>query len=677
MPSFQRLKHPFRRPTHYYTIHEPSPTPRQLERQREKERQRALDKIENDLDDGRIGPRSSDSPDELPVIIDRGPYRGHIYPREQLFFNSIMLASDVEPIYAGPPGEELRQEVHKTPVRRPKTQGEQKLPPRPVPSEYLTASQNRENLRRWEEKNKTVAVRQIQHPRPVPTRVPITPGTSEWDGFMDYPSGDRQFRDSGGQATLNESSAVHNLPTTTTPAARLHPTVPPRTTADAVLRTDPSPPPASADSVHTQAQAELSTELPNGFSDRMEQPELLTWLTALNRIIRNDVVDPVTRARIRERVRQNSATADSGHGDTHPITVTDAGLVPDFSYPIAGSAFHDRLYAEQAPSSQSLEDIRGGEEQQQPLTNGVSSGYDSDSSSSRTLYRSPTPNNWPLRGGSEESPAQLTNGVHPGYYPPSSSSGDSSNDALHYPPALPDSVPEHVFNLLRSLLTPSELALHYDVVQDSAPPHLLPFPALVPPSNATSDIPIEVRLVQRLHTAVHGLQDRVWSLEEDLIPQLSAHLEEKHLQIRELDQENGSLKDEITELKRIADFSTNILTGCWEREWEVWRTLLDIQKKREACRSPLARIFSRTITPGVQDDELLDNCKPEGYVAPPLSAGRATQGPLKKKELDALLLMAKQNVSILIEDLGELKGLAEAYDRRSEAHEEVRPVEGY
>ncbi|KAI4651679.1 uncharacterized protein J4E79_009160 [Alternaria viburni] len=261
------------------------------------------------------------------------------------------------------------------------------------------------------------------------------------------------------------------------------------------------------------------------------------------------------------------------------------------------------------------------------------------------------------------------------YYPPSSSSGDSSNPALHYPPALPDNVPEHVFNLLCSLLTPSELALHYDVVQDSAPPHLPPFPALVPPSNAASDIPIVVRLVQRLHAAVYGLQDRVWGLEEDLIPQLSTHLEEKHLQIRELDRENENLQDEITELKRIADFSTKVLTGCWEREWEVWRTLLDIQRRRETYRSPLARIFSRTPTPSVQDDGLLDFCKPEGYVAPPLPTGKVTQGLLKKKELDALLLMAKQNVTILIEDLGELKGLAEAYDRRNEAEEE-RPVEG-
>jgi len=721
MPSFQRLKHPFRRPTHYYTIHEPSPTPRQLETQREKERQRALDKIENDLDDGRIGPRSSDSPDELPVIIDRGPYRGHIYPQEQLFFNSIMLASDVEPIYAGPPGGELRQEVHRTPIRRPKTQAEQKLPPRPVPSEYLTASQNRENLRRWEEKNnKSAAAGQTQHPRPVPSeyltsaqntenlrrweerngrtptvrrtqiperrpslpgqpsppRAPITPGTSEWDGFMDFPSDSRQFGDPGGQATINASSAVHNLPTTTTSAARLHPTVPTQTTVNATLRTDPLPPPAPADSLHTQAQAELPTELPNGFSDRTGQPELLTWLTALNRIIRNDGVDPATRTRIQERVRQNSTTVESRNGDAHPITMADAGLVPNFSYPIAGSAFYDRIYAEETPPSPSLEDIRRSEEQQPPpLTNGVSPGHHSDSSSSRTLYRSPTPNNMPLRGGSDESPAQLTNGVHPGYYPPSSSSGDSGNDAFHYPPALPDNVPEHVFNLLCSLLTPSELALHYDVVQDSAPPHLPPFPALVPPSNAASDIPTVVRLVQRLHAAVYGLQDRVWGLEEDLIPQLSTHLEEKHLQIRELDRENSSLQDEITELKRIADFSTKVLTGCWEREWEVWRTLLDIQKRREMHRSPLSRIFSRTPTPSAKDDGLLDFCKPEGYVAPPLPTGKVTQGSLKKKELDALLLMAKQNVTILIEDLGELKGLAEAYDRRNAA-EEVRPLEG-
>jgi hypothetical protein len=39
--------------------------------------------------------------------------------------------------------------------------------------------------------------------------------------------------------------------------------------------------------------------------------------------------------------------------------------------------------------------------------------------------------------------------------------------------------------------------------------------------------------------------------------------------------------------------------------------------------------------------------------------------------------MAKQNVSILIEDLGEAKGLVEAFEERNEVNEEVLPAERY
>jgi hypothetical protein len=720
MPSFQRLKHPFRRPTHYYTIHEPSPTPKQLERQREKERQRAHDRIENDLDDGRVGPRSGDSPDELPVIIDRGPYRGHIYPREQLFFNSIMLASDVEPIYAGPPGGELRQEVHRTPIRRPKMQGEQTLPPRPVPSEYLTASQNKEKWRKWEErKNKTTAFGQTQHPRPVPSEYltsaqnaenlrqweersgrtptirreqaperrtsppvhsspptePITPGTSQWDSFMDFPADNTKHVHSDGNVIKDESTPVHNLPATTILAEPLPLTASFEAAVGSTTRNNLSPSPPHTDSPRTQAQARPSTGVPGPFSNGTEQPELLTWNTALGSILRNEAIDRGTRTRIRERMERRSTTVAAGHMNARPVAMTDASLVPSFSYPIAGSEFHDRLDSGQTSPSQLLGSDVGNEEQ---LPNSVRSGQDHQSNSRRSLYRSPTPNNWPLRGGNAESPVQLTNGVPPGYYPTSSSSsGQSSNDARQHPPLPPDRVPEHVFALLCSLLTPSELALHYDVVQDSAPPHLPPLPALLPSNNAASTIPVEMRLVQKLHGALHGLQDRVMGVEEDLIPELSTHLEQKHLQIRELDKENFGLQDEIIELKRIADFSTKIIVGCWEREWEVWRTLLDVQRRRGVLRSPFARIFSRALAAKTQDDVLLDFLKPEGYVAQPLPSGRATQGPLKKKELDALLLMAKQNVSVLIEDLGTMKGLVEAYEKGNKVEdEEVLPVEG-
>jgi hypothetical protein len=175
---------------------------------------------------------------------------------------------------------------------------------------------------------------------------------------------------------------------------------------------------------------------------------------------------------------------------------------------------------------------------------------------------------------------------------------------------------------------------------------------------------------------VYGLQDRVTGVEEDLIPELSANLEKKHLQVRELDLENLSLHEEIAELKLIVDFSNKVLAGCWEREWEVWRTLFHIQRRRETNCGLLGRIFLRASATNIQDDELLGYCKPEGYVAQPQPPGTAAQDLLKKRELEALLLMAKQNVGILIEDLGEMKGLVEAYQKRDEVEEEeTLPVE--
>lgn len=723
MPSFQRLKHPFRRPTHYYTIHEPSPTPRQLEERREKERRRARDKIENDLDDGRVGPRSSDSPDELPVIIDRGPYRGHIYPREQLFFNSIMLASDVEPIYAGPLGGELRQEVHRAPIRRPKTQREQKPRSRPVPSEYLTASQNAENLRQWEERNKVHEIEQREYPRPVPSeyltakqnaenlrrwkersrslaapraqvlmrtpspprppsppRGPITPGTREWDGFMDFPLDNSVYADGSKEATVDVPDSACILPTIFTPDAPPHLTDAPETDIDSVSQADFSSTPTQSDCSQKKAEGNASRRLEIRLSTGSEQPERLTWNSALNSILRNEAVDPVMRARVRERIERSLTSADQKLFDknSYPVTMKDAGLVPNFSHPSAGSEFHDRLQSGQADRSLSLENFRQLEEQQeeQSLPNGVNAGYHNRSNSSSALYCSPPHSDWPLRGGNEESPPQLTNGVPPGYYSSSSGSSDNSNhDPHHRPPSPPDRVPEHVFAFLCSLLTRSELALHYDVIYDLAPPHPPPFPNLVPRSNAMSAIPLDVRLVQKLHTAVYGLQDRIVGVEEDLIPELSTNLENKHLQVRELDVQNLSLQEEVIELKRIVDFSNKVLAGCWEREWEVWRTLNDIQRRRKACRGRLTRMFSRASDATIRDDELLHSHRPEGYVTQTQPFGRAAQGPLKKKELDALLLMAKQNVSILVEDLGEAKGLVEAFRERIEVDEEVPPAE--
>jgi hypothetical protein len=486
---------------------------------------------------------------------------------------------------------------------------------------------------------------------------------------MDFPFGNYLYVDPEGEVISDASNAERILPMTSITVVPPKLTTASETTFNPALQTELSPQTGQTNSAQTQAQVYAQARTLGRSSNETEQLDPLTWNSALNSILQNEAVDPAIRARIRERVQRNSTTVAPGLEDAHPVTMVDVGLVPNFSYPVAGSEFLDRLH------------VRESEEHQQEhlLPNGVSPGHQSHSSSNDSFFRSSTPIHLPLRGGNDERRTQLTNGVPPGYYPPSSSfSDDSSNDPRHHPPSPPDRVPEQVFVLLCSLLTPSELALHYDVIQDSAPPHPPPFPDLVPPSNATSTTPVDVRLVQKLHTAVHGLQDRAVGVEEDLIPQLSTHLEQKHLQISELDRENLSLHGEIRELKRIVDFSSKVLAGCWEREWAVWRTLVDIQRQREAYRGPLACIFARAATTNTRDNELLDYHRPEGYVAQPLRrSGRAAQGPLKKKELDALLLMAKQNVGILIEDLEEMKGLVIAFQERNRVEEEeMLPVEG-
>ena len=195
----------------------------------EKERQRALDEVENDLDDGRARPRCSSSPDSLPVINDRGPYRGCLYPKDRLYFNSIILATDMEPTSSRPPGGELRQETRRTPICRPREGKDRSPSPRPVPSEWLTASQNAEVLRQWEQRHGVNTMpshswlpsRMQSSPRPLsPPRGPIRPGTEEWDKFMGFPLDNAQYVHRGLSSKKSvEITAASEVPVSSEPAA--------------------------------------------------------------------------------------------------------------------------------------------------------------------------------------------------------------------------------------------------------------------------------------------------------------------------------------------------------------------------------------------------------------------------------------------------------------------------
>ncbi|KAI1549610.1 hypothetical protein PtrSN001A_000731 [Pyrenophora tritici-repentis] len=669
LPFLRRLRHPLRRPIHFYRIDEPSPTPQQLERQREREKQKASDKIENDLDDGRAVPRRPSSPDELPVIIDRGPYKGLMYPKEDLYYNSIMLASDVEPIYAGPPGGHLRQEVHRTPFRRLNATSGVNPPPRPVPSEHLTASQNADNLRRWEERNgKNIGERHVENPAVMrfelpkrspsvprassPPRGPITPGLQEWDVFMDFPS------EYSVQVYCDRESDRPAGPTSTTPAPP-KPVAVPKTCIPTVKGDEKSRLSAKDIPLFVQAPDQPPSHPPFTSLHGSKEPEILTSDIALKRSLKNESVNPEMRAAVREKVERSSTTNVAKCVQNQPVSAVDSDLVPNFSHLVAENSFSDRMPDEQVFAIRSAAHSEN-QHQHELLPNNVSSGY----------YNLPTSDddttmNWPLalRGGQDLRHGQLPNGVPANYYPPSSSSDSSFGQ---HQPLPPDHVPSRVSSLLSTILTSSELDLHAEIVGRSAPAQSSALSALVPPSNATSPNPMHGRLIGKLHSTVYGLQDRVTGLEEDLIPRMTAWLAQKESQIGELNTKAGNLDDEITTLKQIVDFGTKLLNGCWEREWELWSTLIDIQKQRESNRSSLSRIFSCRKSTLASDLQLLGDSMPRGYVARMLSSSRSTQRLLRTRELDAVLLMAKQNVAILREDMEDMAGFVKAYQARAE-----------
>ncbi|EUC34285.1 hypothetical protein COCCADRAFT_93857 [Bipolaris zeicola 26-R-13] len=653
----QRLAHPFRRPIHYYTIAEPPLTPEQLRGQQEKEKQRILDRIENDLDDGRVGPRGSNSSDSLPVIIDRGPYRGCLYPKDQLYFNSVMLAADSEPKYAGPPDGELRQETHKTPTQRPNGNNDKGPSAQPVPSEWMATLRNEKDQKEWEGRNSINLTPARAKPSsnvppqraPSPPRGPITPGTQEWDRFMDFPlDNPYHIYNNDDRKQSDEDLAASNAPILSKPTVVTEPQVP-----------------LWSHNIHARSEAQLGCPVPpiptsipvkplDIPSIQPEPTQSLTWKSALKSILSHWGVDPATRASVRERTQCSSTIQRSEYQETPLLTPADIGLVPNFSYPIAASAFYARIDAARTPRARSPQEKE--QRQEELLPNGVHSEHHSHESSNDTLYRDPFPSNWPLQGGQGREHVALTNGVPPGYYPSSSSSSSSNTipDPRPRSPFPPNLVSEQVSALLRSLLTSPELELHYQIVHETAPVGTL----------SQSGLETHAQLIKKLTATVYGLQDCITGLEDNLVPQLSIYLQQKDREIDDLDVDISQLRNEISELRRTVDFSTRILSQCRDREWEVWRTLLDIQRKREERRSSLSRVFSRSRSGTVQHAEVA-NLNAQLNAAQAVASGNADRGVLKKKELDALLLMAKQNVGIIEEDMKEMAEMVQAYLMRN------------
>ncbi|EAT88490.2 hypothetical protein SNOG_04730 [Parastagonospora nodorum SN15] len=284
------------------------------------------------------------------------------------------------------------------------------------------------------------------------------------------------------------------------------------------------------------------------------------------------------KRQVRERVKDSNTTNGYGEGEHFHVAPVAAGLVPNFSYSVAGSAFYDRRVAEAPespdPNDQVIENVVGGE----------------------------TPSRQP-----------------------------SSSDSI---------VSNHLNTLLLETLSKSQIDLLNAILT-------------TPPNNPAST-PTPFRLTHSLHALLLHLQDRILYAEADLLPQLCTALERKTHTIDVQSAEILKLDNQITQLKATVDFGSNTLTSCWTRDWEMWRTLTGIRagRRREWWD------FRRT---RVSED--VDN-------------GQQFSG----RELDALVMIAEQNVSVLREDVEDMvekvEGCKRASATRPVGEEEVEPEEG-
>jgi hypothetical protein len=140
---------------------------------------------------------------------------------------------------------------------------------------------------------------------------------------------------------------------------------------------------------------------------------------------------------------------------------------------------------------------------------------------------------------------------------------------------------------------------------------------------------------------LYHLQDRITHLEDNLLPRLGTALEHKTSTIDVIGTELRNLEYQIDELNQTVDLGSKILAGCWVREYEIWRTLVEIRKSRDRGWRRWLKRQERA---------------PEGLLS--------SNQQLMKLEIDALVLMADQNIQVLREDVNDMVKMVEDCKRR-------------
>lgn len=583
-------------------------------------------------------------PAPLPVITDRGPPTAKNYGDPDIYWNSIMIEAD----------EDEKARLVARPRRRGHTEARRSgLPDSAETSEHTdldhvpesilvngfssssTGSFSAQQRRHDNDHTRTHArhgTGQAGHdltvmsasvpnynnlpvPPVQPRRAPgrLVPGTRAWDDFWD--------------------------PLEYTPRSRL-----PNPRQHHIIPEEPLPVSQPTGAVREEKDlpdvpSEHHTLTPPARQASRKTPSL-TWNTCLNEILDHDNVDQDMADRVRERVGNSTTANGDGENEHVPVSTLEAGLVPNFSYPVAGSPFYDRVNAAQPPppavnrqvSNVAMSDA------------GVNSEVDRHTSTATNLSDRSLNFDFDLpNGATPSSPSS-----------PLRSPTSSTSDSLYRAPTPPTTSATRLRlnTLLSEILTPSEVDLCNTVLR--------------PPLNSAPRLaPLNTRLVLSLHRALVHLQDRVSHLEDSLLPQLGTSLEKKTYSIDVLSAEIRTLDNEISQLKLTLDFGNKILAGCWVREYEVWRTLLGIRERRR--RKEWWRVW-KTVKVENEEEMLSPDDGRQAWTGEKMK--------LSNGELEVLIEMAKQNVDVLREDVDDMVEKVERCRREAQPASTPQPEPG-
>lgn len=347
----------------------------------------------------------------------------------------------------------------------------------------------------------------------------------------------------------------------------------------------------------------------------------LTWNSALTQILASPGVDSSVSSGIRARAH---GTFRSKRGDTDEVDMREVSMVPSFSYPLRNARWCDACQASYLPSLDRDGQVEGiwQAEGEDHLPNGRNDSTTGDSDDdvsfldltqsndmhADSLYRVPTPTLTPTERRTSD----------PG-------------------------------SVLRDILDAEELEMYQEIMSHN--PRFTMLLDWAENRAENVDENRQVPLITKLCWVIEDLTKRLADFEGCGSCRTTRQGADGF--------ENLCVSDP-GKLVRAFDLMDRVLKGCWKRECSLLNTLLDIQERRNSQSIVFLRLLTRRAGAGNRakssSQKYAIECQSFGSLVSSGGSETASKSDasLSKKELDTLLHIATQNVTILREDLGDV-----------------------